>query len=258
MTRAYAIGDIHGHLGKLMLAHDLIEADRRITGDRDAPIIHVGDLVDRGPDSRGVVDHLMRGVESGENWVVLKGNHDRLFTGFMADPDWIDPALDRVLHWLETPLGGRATMASYEVSSAATGDAFAVHHEARSKVPAEHVAFIRNLPLMYRVGDAVFVHAGIRPGIALDDQTEDDLVWIRAPFLNSTDEHGVLIVHGHTVIDEATHFGNRLGIDSGAAFGGPLSAVVVEDRDAWLLTEDGRQPLRPYGLATIARGPASG
>lgn len=249
--RAYAIGDIHGHLEKLRAAHALIAEDRQATGDAEAPVVHVGDLVDRGPDSRGVIDFLIAGLARGENWVVLKGNHDRFFARFMADPDWIDPALSRAMHWLSGPLGGPATLASYGVASTGRAAPRAVHAEARDLVPEEHVAFIEGLPLWHIAGEALFVHAGIRPGVALEAQAEDDLVWIRNGFLDDLTDHGRLVVHGHTAIGEATHFGNRLGIDSGAAYGGPLSAVVVEGRAAWLLTERGRRPLRPFGPGAI-------
>ena len=249
--RSYAIGDIHGHLGKLILAHDLIEADRLRTGDREAPVVHVGDLVDRGPDSRGVVDHLLDGIADGEPWVVLKGNHDRLFANFMEDPAHQDSGLRPIRNWLSAPIGGRETLLSYGVHSALNGELLDVHEEALNKVPLSHVTFLRDLPTSYARGEAIFVHAGIRPGVPMDRQTEHDLVWIRHDFLNDTRDHGALIVHGHTPIDEATHYGNRLAIDSGAAFGGPLSAVVIEGRDAWLLTEDGREELRPYGLGAL-------
>jgi serine/threonine protein phosphatase 1 len=91
----------------------------------------------------------------------------------------------------------------------------------------------------------VFAHAGIRPGVALDAQTEDDLVWIRHDFLDDPRDHGALVVHGHTAVDAATHYGNRLNIDSSAAYGGPVTAVVIEGRAVWVLGPDGRSPLWP-------------
>lgn len=241
----YAIGDIHGQLELLLRAHALIEADRRAHGLDGAPVVHVGDLVDRGPDSRGVVQHLIDGIARGAPWIVLKGNHDRLFARFLADPSWQDPVLRPGLDWLQPPLGGRQTLLSYGVESAAEGAVEEVHAEAVARVPAEHLAFLDGLPLWHRAGEALFVHAGIRPGVPLEAQEEDDLVWIRGPFLMETADHGFLVVHGHTTIDSPMHCGNRLNLDSGAAYGGPLSAVVVEGRSAWLLTETGRQPLRP-------------
>ncbi|MFN7053431.1 MAG: metallophosphoesterase, partial [Gemmobacter sp.] len=104
--RTYAIGDIHGHLDLLKAAHALIAADRAAIGDTEAPVVHIGDLVDRGPDSRGVIDFLMQGQAMGAPWVVLKGNHDRLFTLFMADPHDSDACLRADLAWLHPRLGG--------------------------------------------------------------------------------------------------------------------------------------------------------
>lgn len=116
--RSYAIGDIHGHIDLLLHAHDLIAADRRATGDHDAPVIHLGDLVDRGPDCRGVVQYLMDGTARGENWVTLKGNHDRMFTRFLRDPKEHEPGLRPDLAWLHPRLGGAETLASYGVRHA--------------------------------------------------------------------------------------------------------------------------------------------
>ncbi|MDP3960419.1 MAG: serine/threonine protein phosphatase, partial [Pseudorhodobacter sp.] len=107
--------------------------------------------------------------------------------------------------------------------------------------------FLEALPTSYRRGTSIFVHAGIRPGIALEAQTETDLIWIREPFLTDPRDHGALIVHGHTALDAATHYGNRLNLDSGAAYGGPLSAVVIEGSAVFLLTAAGRVPLRALG-----------
>lgn len=241
----YAIGDIHGQRDLLLRAHALIEADRRAHGLDGAPVVHLGDLVDRGPDSRGVVQLLIDGIAGGAPWIVLKGNHDRLFARFLADPGWQDPVLRPELDWLQPPLGGRQTLLSYGVDAAVDGSPEEIHAEAVARVPPEHLAFIEALPLWHRAAEALFVHAGIRPGVPLEAQEEDDLVWIRGPFLMETEDHGFLVVHGHTTIEAPTHYGNRLNLDSGAAYGGPLSAVVVEGRSAWLLTEDGREPLAP-------------
>ena len=115
----------------------------------------------------------------------------------------------------------------------------------RAAVPQSHLDFIAARPSLYQAGDCAFVHAGIRPGTALADQTETDLVWIREPFLSEGTSFGPLIVHGHTAIDAATHYGNRLNLDSSAAYGGPLSAVVIEGREAALLTPQGRKRLAP-------------
>lgn len=237
----YAIGDIHGQLGLLKAAHDLIADDMARHG--PGPVVHVGDLVDRGPDSRGVIDFLIAGQAEGHDWTVLKGNHDRMFARFLADPWEPEPGLRAELSWLHPRLGGADTLRSYGVANAADRPVERVHADAVEAVPQTHLDFISARPTLHLAGEAVFVHAGLRPGIALEDQTETDLVWIRDPFLTATESFGPLVVHGHTALEQATHYGNRLNLDSGAAYGGPLSAVVIEGRDAALLTPSGRRQL---------------
>ncbi|QBY01466.1 serine/threonine protein phosphatase [Rhodophyticola sp. CCM32] len=240
----YAIGDIHGHLDKLKLAHDRISIDRAACGARTAPIVHVGDLVDRGPDSAGVVDYLCRLQKSDPSIVVLKGNHDRMFHWFLQTPHRNDPKLRAGLTYLGGPIGGLTTLASYGVDISAPPAE--MHRSACAVVPEAHRAFLAALPLVYQAGACLFVHAGIRPGIALEDQSEDDMVWIRDDFLHDTTPHGPLVVHGHSTVKQVEHHGNRLNIDTGAAFGGLLSAVVIEDRQVWLLGPDGRVPVKPH------------
>ena len=241
--RTYAIGDIHGQLDLLKALHDRIAADQAAHG--AAPIVHVGDLVDRGPNSAGVIQYLIDGMAAGQDWVVIKGNHDRMFTGFLDDMQRQDPGLRSDLSWLHPKLGGAFTLASYGVINAADRRVSSVHAEAVAAVPAQHRAFLTGLPTSLRRGGTVFVHAGIRPGIPLEKQTETDLVWIRNGFLDDTRDHGALIVHGHTVVPEVTRYSNRLNIDTGAAYGGPLSAVVIEDGAVCQLTDTGRLMLRP-------------
>lgn len=243
--RSYAIGDIHGHIDLLRHTHDLIARDRAATGDPDAPVIHLGDLVDRGPDCRAVVQYLMDGTARGENWVTLKGNHDRLFTRFLRDPHEPEPGLRPDLSWLHPRIGGAATLASYGVKNAMDRPLAPVHADAVTAVPQSHRDFLQACPVWHQRGDVVFVHAGIRPGIPMPDQQETDLVWIRAGFLDDSRDHGFLVVHGHTALDRATHYGNRVNIDSSAAYGGPLTAVVIEGRSVWHLTDAGRVPLQP-------------
>ncbi len=241
--RTYAIGDIHGHLDKLLALHALIAADMAQNG--AAPIVHVGDLVDRGPDSRGVVEYLRTGIAEGRDWIVLKGNHDRLFTYFLDDPARPDPGLRSDLSWRHPRIGGAETLASYGVAHPADRPIAPVHLDAVAEVPAEHRRFLEQRPGLYQRGEVVFVHAGIRPGVTLSAQTETDLVWIRKDFLEDTRDHGVLVVHGHTAIDRPTHYGNRVNIDSSVAYGGPLSAIVLEGREVFQITAEGRLPLRP-------------
>lgn len=244
---SYAIGDIHGHLGLLKHQHALIAQDMDRHG--PAPVVHIGDLVDRGPDSAGVVDYLRIGLAEGRDWVVLKGNHDRMFARFLDDPFEPEPGLRSELSYLHPKIGGGTTLATYGIANAADRPVLPVHAEAVAAVPANHRAFVHGLPVQYRRGECLFVHAGIRPGVPFDQQAETDLVWIRQDFLLDPRDHGALIVHGHTALQRATHYDNRLNLDSGAAYGGPLSAVVIEGRAAWLLTEAGRVPLERDGFS---------
>ena len=237
----YAIGDIHGHLDLVKAAHDRIADDMARYG--AGPVIHVGDLVDRGPDSAGVIEHLILGIARGEDWVVLKGNHDRMFAGFLADIHFHDPGLRADLGWLHPKLGGPMTLASYGVRNSADRPLALVHAEAVAAVPPHHRAFLDRLPTSHLSGEALIVHAGIRPGIPLGQQSETDLLWIRRPFLDDPQSHGPLIVHGHTAIDRPILYRNRLNIDSGAAYGGPLAAVVIEGRTVFHLTVGGRVAL---------------
>lgn len=243
--RSYAIGDIHGHLDLLIDLHARIAGDQ---GTDDAPIIHVGDLVDRGPDSKGVIEYLRAGIAAGKNWIVLKGNHDRMFAGYLSDISYEDDGLREGLNYLHYKIGGAATLASYGIKNAADRRLKPVHAEAVAAVPQAHRDFLAALPTHHPHGEAMFVHAGVRPGVPLDQQSETDLLWIRSPFLEDRLDHGPLIVHGHTAIDKPRHYGNRINLDSGAAYGGPLSAVVIEGRDVWHLTPDGRVLLVPEAV----------
>ena len=168
-----------------------------------------------------------------------------MFAHFLDDLTWHDPGLRPDMSYLHPKIGGAYTLASYGVRRAADRRLAPVHAEAIAAVPSADRAFLTGLPTSYQRDQSIFVHAGILPGFPLAQQDETDLVWIRSEFLTDTRDHGALIVHGHTAIDRATHYGNRLNLDSGAAYGGPLSAVMISGRDAWLLTETGRIPLLP-------------
>ncbi len=233
----YAVGDIHGYIDSLHSALRLIEKD----GGPEAPIVFLGDYTDRGPDSRAVVDFLMNGVQAGRNWMVLRGNHDRMFCRYVTDGTEHD---DRILSgkgWLHPNLGGPTTLQSYGVSP--KGDNLL--ERAQSAVPQEHIDFLRSRPLWLETEDKIFVHAGIRPDVPMKDQTEDDLIWIRDGFLDHEEHHGKMVVHGHTALKYPKHFGNRIDLDGGAGYGRPLIPAVFEGTDCFLLTEGGREPLVP-------------
>lgn len=248
MTRAYAIGDVHGHLSLLEGAHRRIAADRRLTGDDTAPVVHLGDLVDRGPESAEVIEFLAAGPVGPAPWITLKGNHDYLFELFLRDPALRDPGLRAELTWLDWRLGGPETLASYGITDAANRAPADLHAEAQARVPAAHRRFLAGLPLFHRLPGLFLVHAGVRPGVALDAQAPVDLMWIRKDFHNFAAGHGALVVHGHTPVDVPSFYGNRLNLDTGAAYGGPLAVAVIEDGVPFALTNAGRErlPVLPW------------
>jgi len=241
VQKLYAVGDIHGDFDKLLAVHALIKQDHG--PDSAARIIHVGDLVDRRFKSRQTVQYLLDGQTAGKPWVTLLGNHDRLFLKFLQDTRWKDPVLRPDYFWLHDNMGGRTTLESYGVDVADWRDAADLQAQAIEKVPPEHLQFIAQLPVFHFEAGILFVHAGIRPGVPLEKQSEDDLIWIRGPFHDYTEPHDHLIIHGHTPIDAVTHYGNRINIDTGCAYGRDLSAIVIEDGKIWVLAEGGREAL---------------
>ena len=240
-TPIYAVGDIHGQAEELDRVLGLIEAD----GGPEAQIVFLGDYTDRGPDSRGVLERLSAGKAEQRNWTFLRGNHDRMFLMFLQDPPQEDPHMMVELYWLHPRLGGDTTLASYGVEVKGTRRVKDVHAEATSAVPAAHLEFLKDLVLTYETDTLFFAHAGIRPGVALDAQDEEDLVWIRQEFHKFTDPHPKLIVHGHTPVQTAAHYGNRVNLDTGAGFGHPLTACVFENDQCFLLTDAGREAMLP-------------
>ena len=239
----YAIGDIHGQHEELLRVLALIEAD----GGAQAEIVFIGDYTDRGPASAAVLDELIEGVEQGKPWRCLMGNHDRMFSWFMRDYPLHDAYLPVYLYWLHERLGGDTTLASYGIEMTQTERQTAVHEKAKAAVPQKHIDFLNSLSHSYQTDDLFFAHAGIQPGVALDAQSEHDLLWIRKEFHQDTRDHGKLIVHGHTPVKEVTHYGNRINIDAGAGYGNPLVAVRFEGRACWHLTDAGPVPLLSAG-----------
>ena len=256
----YAIGDIHGQKTMLDRALALVAAD----GGEDARIVFLGDYTDRGPDSRAVIATLREGCAQGRNWVCLKGNHDRMFHRYVTAGHAHDTRIASGLGWLNPRLGGDTTLGSYGLSAQMT---FAPHTRgtpeqilgaqvgtdrvtpaqlldmARDLVPHDDLAFIDGLPLHHTEDGLLFVHAGIRPGVPLAAQAEDDLLWIREGFLDDPTDHGALVVHGHTALETPVHFGNRVDLDGGAGYGRPLVPAVFDGTSCWLLTESGRERL---------------
>ncbi|MFK7837297.1 MAG: metallophosphoesterase family protein [Sulfitobacter sp.] len=237
----YAIGDIHGQWEELCRVLDLIEAD----GGPEAQVVFLGDYTDRGKDSRAVIDTLIDGQAMGRNWHFIKGNHDRMFCWFMREYPQHEAYLPVELYWLHPRLGGDTTLASYGVEFTGTSRMLDVHAQARARVPQDHIDFLEALPLSFETDELFIAHAGIKPGVPLADQDEEDLLWIRQEFHKDTRPHPKLIVHGHTPVDGAQHYGNRINLDSGAGYGKPLTVAVFEGAECWLLTAQGRVALKP-------------
>ncbi len=237
----YVIGDIHGQLGDLERVLQLIEAD----GGPDAYTVFLGDYVDRGPESKAVVQKLIDGSSAGRNWHLVRGNHDRYLVRFYEDMIVQDPNTRTGLTWFNPRLGGDKTMASYGIEAVDGAPLDPIHTAVREKVPADHIAFLKSLPLIHETEHLINVHAGLRPGVALADQVEDDLIWIREDFLNHKGSFGKLVVHGHTALDYPMHAGNRVNLDAGAGYFRPLHVAVFEKQTCWLLTELGRMSLKP-------------
>ncbi|HBT02273.1 MAG TPA: serine/threonine protein phosphatase [Citreicella sp.] len=239
MTPIFAIGDIHGQIDRLHEALDMIERD----ADRDAPVVFLGDYVDRGPESRAVIDTLMRGQAEGRPWTCLMGNHDRYVLRFLDNPLYDDPQTSRPLLWTDPPLGGRATLASYGVDVDDRRPLEAIRDDAAEAIPQAHLDWIAALPRLHEADHQIFVHAGLRPGVPLDAQAEDDLIWIRKPFLETEHDWGRLVVHGHTALDFPQLYANRLNLDGGAGYGRPLFPALLLGREAFLLGPGGRTRL---------------
>jgi serine/threonine protein phosphatase 1 len=227
----YAIPDIHGYREMLDAALHLVAGD----GGDEAHIVFLGDYVDRGPDSRGVLQTLIDGIAAGRDWTALRGNHDQMFLDALEGR--MEP--ERFQWWMQGNLGGRETLASFGV------DTPAYRGDWRQKIPGLHRQFLSTLPYTYQTEELFLCHAGISPGTPLERQVPEDLMWIREPFLYDTRDHGKLVVHGHTPVDAPQHHGNRVALDCGTGWGRPLQVAVFEGRDAWVLTDEGREPLVP-------------
>ncbi len=224
--RLYAIGDIHGCEGPLAEMHERIAADLDKHPVRDHRIIHIGDYVDRGPASAGVIRRLEALRRENERMVFLRGNHDERLLAFMDEPD------EAAEMFLSPNIGGAATLRSYGVVLDRFGilprSAAALSADLRAAMPPEHRRFLESLRLSARFGDFLFVHAGIRPGVSLEEQDPEDLLWIRSEFLYDERDHGFVVVHGHTPADAPEIRPNRINIDTGAVFGGPLTCLALE------------------------------
>ena len=225
--RVYAVGDIHGCRELFVTLLTAIDADDRARGAAHTTIVLLGDPIDRGPDSAGVIDDV-RAAAMYWNLRILQGNHEEMF---LRSFDSVD-VLRNFLRY-----GGRETVLSYPLERADWDTASLEQAQAvmRACVPEADLEFIRGFEDRIAIGDYVFVHAGVRPGVALFNQSTSDLRWIREPFLSCPDDYGFVVVHGHTITEHPVIRANRIGIDTGAYASGRLTALGLEGTDRWLI-----------------------
>ena len=234
--RAYAIGDVHGRLDLLDRLLGRIETDLSERECRETYLVFLGDLIDRGPHSCEVVERLRTYEAAGVKPVFLAGNHEEVLLRLVAGETGM------LAQWL--CYGGAECLQSYGVDPTELeeiSEASALDRIGRS-IPREHVEFLRSFSDTFRFGDYLFVHAGIRPGVPLLAQDQTDLRWIRGPFLDDASDHGVVVVHGHTVTTEVDERPNRIGIDTGAFGTGVLTAIGIEDDRRWFLATEASEP----------------
>ncbi len=220
--RAYAVGDVHGCSHLLMSLIEAIEADiaQGETAGVQSQVILLGDLVDRGPDSAAVVE-LARKWKQMRPIHILCGNHEEMFLESFTHKDTLR-------HFLRH--GGRETLQSYGIDRKVLTKAnlAEVQELMEAHVPQQHRDFLGEFEDLVQLGDYLFVHAGIEPGVPLEEQKPQTMRWIREPFLSYPRSHGLVVVHGHTITDDVVDAGNRIGIDTGAYSSGRLTALVLE------------------------------
>jgi serine/threonine protein phosphatase 1 len=219
----YVIGDVHGCVDELKAAEQRIKDDLKGSRQR-ALIVLLGDYVDRGPHSADVIDHLSSGPDQDIARIALCGNHDDVFLGYLRKQQ----DLKRLLE-----LGGRQTLLSYGVDIETIDRALLrrpnfVRSLLVEVVPQFHIAFLESLPILLRIGRYVFVHAGVRPSVPLADQRDEDLMWIREPFLTEGPNLPYLVIHGHTPCKEVDFRPSRIAVDTGAYFTGQLSVLKID------------------------------
>jgi serine/threonine protein phosphatase 1 len=212
--RIYAVGDVHGCAARLAQLHWLIRKDLKQRPVTAARIIHLGDLIDRGQNSAGVLD-LVIGFSPppGLEIITLRGNHEQMALDAFAGGN--------IGLWLDN--GAEATLMSWGIPRRAPPPLWVKY------IPPAHLAFLSRLPFSASAGGYFFVHAGVRPGVPLAAQSPEDMLWIREPFLSATENFGQVVVHGHTPVHSPDVRKNRIDIDTGAVFGGLLTAAVLEE-----------------------------
>ena len=227
--RVYAIGDIHGRDDLFKRLLERLEADNAVRGKAYTTLILLGDLVDRGPDSAAVVERALRLAAPFDAVRLLIGNHEECFLAALTGDS------RRVLYFIR--ICGDATIKSYWGDDAAYSAADFDEVAARlpKLVPQSHVDFLGQGEDMIQIGDYIFVHAGVRPGVPLDRQQLSDLRWIREEFIEGQHDHGLTVVYGHTISDTVDEARGRIGIDTGAYLTGRLTALGLEGGERWIL-----------------------
>ncbi|MBC2670429.1 metallophosphoesterase [Novosphingobium piscinae] len=222
------MGDVHGRADLFAALVAAIEQDDANRTPAATTLVLLGDLIDRGPDSAAVVA-AARALAARRSVRMVMGNHEEMLLRSLAEPEILRGFLR---------YGGRETLLSYPLDPqllAATEAVEPIQQAMAQAIPAEDIAFLRAGEAMVRIGDYLFVHAGIRPGVPLEAQSPHDLRWIRGTFLTHAGDHGVVVVHGHTITDEVDWQPNRIGIDTGAFRSGRLTALALEGRSRWLI-----------------------
>jgi serine/threonine protein phosphatase 1 len=234
--RIYAVGDIHGRADLLDQLLQLIRREYEELMPARNVIVYLGDYIDRGLDSRGVIETLLSDPLPEFESVYLKGNHEQAVFDFIRDP---------MFGGAWKYYGGLETLHSYGVKDAILSDKLEAFEAARDHFvelcPPEHLEFLSSLETSATYGDYFFTHAGIRPGVALGRQVEDDLLWIRDEFLSSNFDHGKVVVHGHSPEEQPVTRSNRIGVDTGAYMTGILTALVLERGKQRFLQTDGQE-----------------
>jgi serine/threonine protein phosphatase 1 len=226
--RIYCIGDVHGRLDLLLELESAVQEDAA-GYQGECTVVYLGDYIDRGDESKQVIDHLLDAPIEGFKPVYLLGNHEQTLLDFLRHPR-------AVAAWLT--YGGRAALNSYGIAvtrEPSSQDLLDLRDELEHRLPSSHLHFYRDLALMHVAGDYCFVHAGIRPGVPLQEQRNEDLLWIREDFTESTVRHQHVVVHGHSITPDVDWRDNRIGIDTGAFQSGVLTCLVLEGSERRVL-----------------------
>ena len=228
--RAYVVGDVHGRLDLLERMIAMVEQDVAERPARKSTLIFVGDLIDRGPHSAQVIERLRTYRHRSIETAFILGNHEEVLLRILEGETGL---LDK---WRS--FGGKECIESYgaDDSQFSRLEERAALSRVREIVPQEHADFLMGFGDSCRFGDYLVVHAGIRPGVEFEAQSQQDLRWIRSPFLDHAGDHGFVVVHGHTIVPEVVDAGNRIAIDTGAYRSGRLTALVIDGRERRYLT----------------------